>query len=150
MSKSDRRVKLQNESLAGVRILKLNAWEGPMAELIGRTRDEELGIARSLAYINAFVSALISASPILVAVGAFALYSGVMGHEMQPWIVFPSLTLFSQLRFPIMFYPRVLSMCARPPPPPPQRRRRARPWPASRGGALSGGARAAAAGALTR
>lgn len=27
-------------------------------------------------------------------------------------VVFPSLTLFSQLRFPVMFFPRVLSMCA--------------------------------------
>ena len=38
--------------------------------------------------------------------------SAVMKQPMSPWIVFPSLTLFSQLRFPIMFYPRVLSMCA--------------------------------------
>lgn len=65
MALSDKRVKLQNEALSGVKILKLNAWEEPMADLIGKVRQEELATARSLAYINAFVSALISTSPIL-------------------------------------------------------------------------------------
>ena len=41
--------------------------------------EQELAIARSLAYINAFVSALISASPILVAVAAFTLYRCPIG-----------------------------------------------------------------------
>lgn len=47
-----------------------------------------------------------------VAVGAFTLYTAVMGQKMSAWVVFPSLTLFSQLRFPVMFFPRVLSMSA--------------------------------------
>lgn len=39
MALSDKRVKLQNEALSGVKILKLNAWEEPMADLINKARD---------------------------------------------------------------------------------------------------------------
>jgi len=35
-----------------------------------------------------------------------------MRKPMLPSIIFPSLTLFSLLRFPVMFYPRCLSLCA--------------------------------------
>lgn len=38
MALSDRRVKLQNEALSGVKIIKLNAWEVPMADLVGKAR----------------------------------------------------------------------------------------------------------------
>ena len=31
---------------------------------------------------------------------------------MVPEVIFPALTLFSLLRFPVMFYPRCLSLCA--------------------------------------
>ena len=34
------------------------------------------------------------------------LYSGVMKGEMRPDIIFPALTLFSLIRFPILFYLR--------------------------------------------
>ena len=146
MKLTDKRVKLQNETLAGIRVVKLNAWEAPMLRLIGAVRAEELGIARGLAYLNALVSALIMSMPVLVAVAAFTLYAGVMHkpmgarffgvfvfifpfpfklshphshplrspqhHRAASYVIFPSLTLFNQLRFPIMFFPRVLSMLA--------------------------------------
>jgi ABC-type multidrug transport system fused ATPase/permease subunit len=109
---TDKRVKMQNEALSGIKIIKLNAWEAPMLASISAVRAEELAVARNLAYINAFVSCLITTLPTLVAVSAFTLYSAVMKREMAAWIIFPALSLFNQLRFPIMFLPRVLSMCA--------------------------------------
>lgn len=83
-----------------------------MMRLIGSVRAQELSIARGLAYLNALVSALITSMPTIVAVVAFSLYSGVMRRAMTADVIFPSLTLFNQLRFPIMFFPRVASMCA--------------------------------------
>ena len=112
MQRSDKRVKLENETLSGIKIVKLNGWEQPMLDNIGAVRASELAIAKNLAYLNALVSALITCMPTLVAVAAFTLYSAVMKRPMESWIIFPSLTLFNQLRFPIMFLPRVLSMSA--------------------------------------
>jgi ABC-type multidrug transport system fused ATPase/permease subunit len=109
---SDKRVKMQNEALTGIKIIKLNSWQIPMLIGISAVRSEELAVARNLAFINAFVSCLITTLPTLVAVSAFTLYSAVMKRQMASWIIFPSLSLFNQLRFPIMFLPRVLSMCA--------------------------------------
>jgi ABC-type multidrug transport system fused ATPase/permease subunit len=110
---SDKRVKMQNEAMSGIKIIKLNGWETSMLAAISAVRDEELAVARNLAFINAFVSCLITTLPTLVAVSAFALYSGVAGGEMVAWVVFPALSLFNQLRFPIMFLPRVLSSTLR-------------------------------------
>lgn len=76
-----------------------------MLSSINAVRSEELAVARNLAFINAFVSCLITTLPTLVAVSAFTLYSAVMKRQMAPWIIFPALSLFNQLRFPIMFLP---------------------------------------------
>ena len=105
MGLSDKRVKMQNEALTGIKIIKLNGWEVPMLSSINAVRSEELAVARNLAFINAFVSCLITTLPTLVAVSAFTLYSAVMKRQMAPWIIFPALSLFNQLRFPIMFLP---------------------------------------------
>jgi ABC-type multidrug transport system fused ATPase/permease subunit len=109
---SDARVRIENEVVTGMRIVKLNGWEPQMLASITAVRNEELAVARNLAYINAFVSCLITTLPTLVAVSAFTLYSAVMHGEMASYIVFPALSLFNQLRFPIMFLPRVLSNAA--------------------------------------
>jgi ABC-type multidrug transport system fused ATPase/permease subunit len=109
---SDQRVKLENEVVAGMRIVKLNGWEPHMLAAITAVRNEELAVARNLAYINAFVSCLITTLPTIVAVSAFTLYSAVAHGVMSSYIIFPSLALFNQLRFPIMFLPRVLSNAA--------------------------------------
>jgi ABC-type multidrug transport system fused ATPase/permease subunit len=112
MKLTDRRVKLQNEALSGVKILKLNAWEEPLRKEVERVREEEMVKARGVANRNAMNAAIMNTGPTLVAVAAFSLYSGAMGKEMTPSVIFPSLSLFSLLRFPVMFFPRCLAMVA--------------------------------------
>ena len=112
MVQTDRRVKMQNEALSGIKILKLNAWEEPLREEVEAVRAEEMLIAGRVANRNAMNMAIMNAGPTLVAVAAFSLYSGVMKRPMTPSVIFPSLSLFSLLRFPVMFYPRCLSLCA--------------------------------------
>jgi hypothetical protein len=112
MKLSDKRVKVENETLSGIRVVKLNGWEAAMRRIIDSVRNEELAIARSLSYLNALVSSLITTLPTIVAVAAFSLYSAVMHRKMDASVTFPALALFSALRFPLMFLPRVLSMVA--------------------------------------
>ena len=112
MKLTDRRVKLQNEALSGVKILKLNAWEEPLRKEVEGVRAEEMQKAKAVQNRNALNAAIMNTGPTLVAVAAFSLYSGAMGREMTPSVIFPSLSLFSLLRFPVMFYPRCLAMVA--------------------------------------
>ena len=68
--------------------------------------------ATGVANRNAMNAAIMNTGPTLVAVAAFVIYSGIMHRPMEPSVVFPSLSLFSLLGFPVMFYPRCLSLCA--------------------------------------
>ena len=112
MKLTDRRVKLQNEALSGVKILKLNAWEDPLRKEVESVRGEEMEKAKGVANRNALNAAIMNTGPTLVAVAAFSLYSGAMNKEMTPDVIYPSFSLFSLLRFPVMFYPRCLAMVA--------------------------------------
>ena len=105
-------MKLQNEALSGVKILKLNAWEEPLRTEVEGVRAEEMVKAKGVANRNAMNTAIMNTGPTLVAVAAFSIYSGIMRKPMTPDVIFPSITLFNLLRFPVMFYPRCLSLCA--------------------------------------
>ena len=112
MKLTDRRVKLQNEALSGVKILKLNAWEDPLREEVEQVRGEEIKKGAKIANVNAVNMSIMNTGPTLVALAAFGIYAGIMRKPMVPEVIFPALTLFSLLRFPVMFYPRCLSLCA--------------------------------------
>ena len=56
---NDQRVKLMNEVLAGIRILKYYAWEGPFSEKVRVIREDELILLRKLAYVVAIGFSLI-------------------------------------------------------------------------------------------
>ena len=114
MKLTDRRVKLQNEALSGVKILKLNAWEEPLRTEVEGVRAEEMVKAKGVANRNAMNTAIMNTGPTLVAVAAFSIYSGIMRKPMTPDVIFPSITFFNLLRFPGDVLPAL---------PQPQRRR---------------------------
>ena len=91
MKLTDRRVKLQNEALSGVKILKLNAWEEPLRKEVEGVRGGDAE-GQGCAEPNALNAAIVNTGPTLVAVAAFSLYSGAMGREMTPSVIFPSLS----------------------------------------------------------
>src|SRR5690606_24493470 len=55
--------------------------------------------------------AVTNSLPAIVSVVTFVVYS-MMGNTLTPSKVFTALALFNQLRFPLMFYPMVLSYLA--------------------------------------
>lgn len=112
MHHADKRVKLQNEALSGIKVLKLYSWESPMEDLAQKERDLEVRWLKRVAVVQGFVTALMWSAPVLVAIVAFTIYTVALGGEMTASRVFPSLVLFNQLRFPVIFYPRVLNQSA--------------------------------------
>lgn len=75
MKYSDARVKMINEILSGIRIIKFYSWEVPFGKEVRRIRDQELKALTTLAYVTAFGFSLIMLSaPIINPILVFAAY----------------------------------------------------------------------------
>ena len=72
---SDLRVKMMNEILTGIRILKFYAWEGPFGQEVGRLREKEVQALTKLAYTTAIgFSVLLLSTPIIQPIIVFLTY----------------------------------------------------------------------------
>lgn len=108
MKWTDARAKTIQEVLGGMRIVKSFSHEAKFLERIYDIRKNELNGIRKILIIRSANNAVAFSLPILAAVLAFVVYS-LIGHGLNPAVVFPSLTLFQLLRMPLMFLPLSLS-----------------------------------------
>ncbi|KAI0360140.1 P-loop containing nucleoside triphosphate hydrolase protein [Trametes cingulata] len=111
MTWTDKRAKLLQELLGGMKIIKYFAWEMPYLKRIEELRGKEMSYIRSLLIIRSANNAVAISLPALASVLAFVVYS-VTGHSLNAADVFSSLTLFNLLRMPLMFMPLSLSAIA--------------------------------------
>lgn len=98
---TDKRAKLLQELLGGMRVLKFFAWERPFLERIFGYRKHEMWYVRSILLVRAANNAVALSMPVLASVLAFVTYS-LSGHNLDPAVIFASLTLFNLLRLPLM------------------------------------------------
>ncbi|KAJ7284591.1 ABC transporter [Mycena rebaudengoi] len=108
---TDKRAKLLQELLGGMKIIKLFNWQSPFLARIGGYRQKEMAYIRSLLLLRSGTNAVSMSMPVLASVLAFLAFS-LSGHTLEPGIVFASLTLFMLLRLPLMFLPVSLSAIA--------------------------------------
>lgn len=108
MKWTDARAKTIQEVLGGMRIVKSFSHESKFLQRIYDIRKNELNGIRKILIIRSANIALAFSLPILAAVLAFVVYN-LTGHDLNPAIVFPALTLFQLLRMPLMFLPLSLS-----------------------------------------
>lgn len=66
MKHKDERVKLMNEVLNGIKVLKLYAWEPSFEEQILKIRTKEIKVLKETAYLNSGTSFIWSFAPFLV------------------------------------------------------------------------------------
>lgn len=66
MKNKDERVKLMNEVLNGIKVLKLYAWEPSFEEQVLKIRTKEVKVLKQAAYLNAGTSFIWSCAPFLV------------------------------------------------------------------------------------
>ena len=66
MEQKDHRIRLMNEILNGIKVIKLYAWEDHFQGDIQNIRQRELTILRHIAYLNAVSSFTWTCTPILV------------------------------------------------------------------------------------
>jgi len=66
MGLKDRRIRLMNEVLGGVKVIKLYAWEEHFSDEVQKIRQQELVVLRYTAYLNAGSSFTWMCAPFLV------------------------------------------------------------------------------------
>jgi ABC-type multidrug transport system fused ATPase/permease subunit len=103
---SDLRVKMMNEILSGIRIIKFYAWERPFGAEVGRLREKEIEALTKLAYTSAVgFSLILLSAPIIQPILVFLTYVAIQDKPMDAATAFTTVALFNIMRFPFAFLP---------------------------------------------
>lgn len=113
MEYKDKRLKLMHDILAGIKVVKLYAWENSFLDQVQQRRDHELSKLKSRLYYQAAVVFIFNSAPFFVTVSSFATYIfWDKNNRLDPEKAFVSLALFNQLRNPFAMLPRVIAFYA--------------------------------------
>ncbi|XP_042765225.1 ATP-binding cassette sub-family C member 2 [Panthera leo] len=110
MKNKDKRLKIMNEILSGIKILKYFAWEPSFKKQVRELRKKELKNLLTFGQIQTIMIFLLQLSPVLVSVITFAVYVLVNSNNvLDAEKAFTSITLFNILRFPLSMFPMVIT-----------------------------------------
>jgi len=102
---SDKRVKLMNEVLAGIRIIKYYAWELAFEGKVTAIREEEMVYLKKIAYLVAGGFTLVMmAVPLVQPILVFLTYVQ-LGNELTATTAFTTIALFNVMQLPFAFLP---------------------------------------------
>lgn len=105
MKDTDFRVKLMNEVLNGIRVIKFYAWEAAFQEKIESIRRVEAKHIRKIAYVSAVgFTLLFFSTPIILPIIIFYTYI-MMGNSLTASSAFTTIALFNMLLMPFAFLP---------------------------------------------
>ena len=111
MKTVDARVKLMNEILTGIRVIKYYCWEKPFTGKLDDLRIVELKYITQMTYLmNSGIDMLITLVPQLVPLACFSLYPSVMGKPLTSSVAFTSISLFSILQMPFDMMPMCMML----------------------------------------
>ncbi|KAI9024263.1 P-loop containing nucleoside triphosphate hydrolase protein [Hyaloraphidium curvatum] len=105
---TDKRVRMTQEAMAGIRVLKFLGWEAAMENQLAEVRMEELKNVRTIGNIRAYIMGVSQAQPILASLLTFVAY-GLAGRALTPPLAFSSIALFNVLRMPLNQLPRSIN-----------------------------------------
>ncbi|KAI8093508.1 multi drug resistance-associated protein MRP [Halteromyces radiatus] len=110
MGNKDARVKLMNEILNGIRVIKLYAWESAFFEKISFIRNDlELAMLKKIGVLSAVQNFTWTSIPFLVSLSSFALFVMTADRPLTSEIAFVAISLFSLLQFPLAVFPNVIT-----------------------------------------
>ncbi|CAG7824411.1 unnamed protein product, partial [Allacma fusca] len=110
MAAKDERVKLVNEVLSGIKVLKFYAWETSFEEEIKKIRQKEINILKKEAYLDSFSEFVWYTAPFLMAFGTFATYVLIDPKNiLDARKAFVAITLFNIVRTPMYLLPWMIA-----------------------------------------
>jgi len=103
---SDSRVKMMNEILNGIRVIKFYAWEKPFRKEVAQIRKKELKALTQLTYVSSIgFSVVLMSAPVIQPILVFLTYVNVQDEEITAAKAFTTIALFNIMRFPFAFLP---------------------------------------------
>ena len=105
---TDTRVKLVNEILQGIKVVKMYAWELPFGKVIRDVRTKEMDARLSQQKYSVLMMVNFVAAPIIIALVVIVVYAAT-GGDMRPSKVFTALAIMNALRFPMLILPYMLN-----------------------------------------
>lgn len=110
MKYKDKRLKIMNEILSGIKILKLYAWEPSFQAQVEELREEELKVLKRFSYLTSVTTFIMTCAPALVSLATFATFVGLSSENvLTPAKAFTSISLFNILRFPLAMLPMLIA-----------------------------------------
>ena len=111
MKTVDARVKLMNEILTGIRVIKYYCWEKPFKGKVVDIREDEMHFNQLLSWVLGFgVESLTTVIPTLVPMFSFIFYSSITGKPLTSSTAYTCLSLFKLVQRPITMLPNVFTM----------------------------------------
>ncbi|KAI6237776.1 hypothetical protein M3Y95_00300500 [Aphelenchoides besseyi] len=107
MGFKDERLKLVNDLLNGIRIIKLYAWEAPMQKITANIRKQEINEILKSKLIDGLLEASFNSSPMIATIVTFYLFVVVDGNQLNPRSAFMTMFLFDLVRFATFKFPRL-------------------------------------------
>ena len=109
MAKKDQRIKMMNEILEGIKVLKLYAWEPSFRQHITHIREEEVDSLKKLSFYHAIQQFVFWSASFLVALAAFAtfIYSDPANilDAQTAWV---SISYFNIMHAPLINLPKLV------------------------------------------
>lgn len=110
MKNKDARTRLMTEILNNMKSIKLFAWGRAFMKKLNYIRnDQELRTLRKIGAAQALANFSWSITPFLVSCSTFAVFVLTSDKPLTTEIVFPALTLFNLLTFPLAILPMVIT-----------------------------------------
>ncbi|XP_047432401.1 ATP-binding cassette sub-family C member 4-like [Mugil cephalus] len=102
---TDSRIRIMNEVVSGIRIIKMYAWEKPFAALVTDVRGKEISKVMKSSYLRGLnMASFFCASKIIVFI-TFALYV-LLGNTISASRVFVTVSLYTAVRLTVtLFFP---------------------------------------------
>ncbi|CAI2167258.1 20609_t:CDS:10 [Funneliformis geosporum] len=107
MKNKDDRIRLMNEILNGIKVIKLYAWESAFLKKVFHVRNDlELETLKKLGYFASIQTFTWSST---VTFSTFAVYVMISDTPLNAQLVFVALALFNILQFPLAVFPNVIT-----------------------------------------
>ena len=110
-STTDARIKLTQEFLQGMRVIKFFAWENSFLDRVMKLRIVEVAKIRFVNLWTAVLMGISTTVPILSSVIAFIVYAAVSASGgFQAPVIFSALAYFNLMRFPLFLLPSIIRL----------------------------------------
>ncbi|CAK6978676.1 ATP-binding cassette sub-family C member 4-like [Scomber scombrus] len=102
---TDNRIRIMNEVVSGIRIIKMYAWEKPFSALVTEVRREEIIQIMRSSYLRGLNMASFFASSKIIVFVTFTLYA-LLGNTITASVVFVTVSLYGTIKLTLtLFFP---------------------------------------------